>query len=291
MEQKNSINATPAAIALSGLLNFIFALLKGAAAFLGNSNAMMADACESFSDVLTSFILWLGIKTSVKKADHDHPYGHGKAEPIASIAVSAFLFTISVLIAIQGFKRLKNPPLIPQGYTLLVLIFVILSKEISYRYLLKRGKNTGSIALLAEAWHNRSDALTSLIAFIGISIAISGGQKYVSADAIASIIASAIIAYNGWKIFIRGFNEIMDAAPPGELINSIKIIACHVENVKGVEKCMVRKMGMYYYVDMHLLVDGDITVRTGHSIAHNVKRAIRDAMPNIADVLVHIEPS
>jgi cation diffusion facilitator family transporter len=276
---------------LSLVLNLIFAIGKGVAAFFGNSNALMADAGESLSDVFTSFIVWVGIITSIKEPDEDHPYGHGKAEPLASIAVATFLMIASILIASRGVERLWIPPEKPHKFTLLVLLAVIFFKELLYRYLRHKSKDVKSNAMLAEALHSRSDAITSFMALVGITISIYAGPKYIAADAYSSLIASVIIAYNAIRIFRPAFNEIMDAAPKQELINNIKSVAGQVEGVNEIEKCLVRKMGMKYLVDMHVVVNADLSVKEGHSIAHRVKDAVRNKLPEILDVLIHIEPA
>ena len=286
LTSSGKISAAP--VIVSMCLNLVFAAVKGVAAFLGNSNALMADAAESFADILTSAIVWIGIKTAVKEPDEDHPYGHGKAEPVASIVVAIFLLVTSVLIASRGVERIWSPPAVPERFTLWILLGVIVFKAGIYRYLSRKAKNTGSNALLAEAMHSRSDALTSLMAFIGIAIAI--WTKYLAADAYASIVAAVIIAFNGFRIFRPAFNEIMDAAPPEELTLNVRHIAEKVQGVKEVEKCFLRKMGMHYFVDMHVVVDGALTVSEGHEIAHRVKDAVRGQLVNISDVLVHIEP-
>lgn len=281
--------ASPMLFSLS--MNLLFAAGKGVTAFYGNSNALMADAGESLSDVLTSFIVWIGIRTAVKAPDEDHPYGHGKAEPLASFIVATVLMIASILIASRGVQRLWSPPQKPEVFTLWVLLASIIIKETIYRYLKYKSRNLKSQAMLAEATHSRSDALTSLMALIGISIAIYGGPKYIAADAYSSLIASLIIAYNSIKIFRPAFNEIMDAAPSHELIEKIKSVAEKVQGVNEVEKCQVRKMGMQYLVDMHIYVNGTLSVIDGHDIAHNVKDAVRKALPAVADVLIHVEPT
>jgi cation diffusion facilitator family transporter len=272
-------------------MNLLFAIGKGIAAFFGNSNALMADAGESMADVLTSLIVWIGIRTSIKGPDEDHPYGHGKAEPLASIAVATFLMIASILIASRGVERLWTPPQKPEIFTLWVLIAAIIFKELIYRYLRYKGKDVKSNAMLAEATHNRSDAITSFMALIGISISIYAGPKYIAADAYSSLIASVIIAYNSIRIFRPAFDEIMDAAPSREIIEKIKSIAEKVDRVNEVEKCQVRKMGMKYLVDMHVVVNGNLSVIEGHDISHNVKDAIRGSLPEVSDVLIHIEPT
>jgi cation diffusion facilitator family transporter len=291
-ENKPASKASSAPVVLSMFVNLLLAVAKGIAGLLGNSNAMIADAAESFSDVMSSTIIWIGFRTATKAPDEDHPYGHGKAEPIASFAVVVFLLVISVLVAIRGVTRLWQPIISgPEAFTLYVLVVVIVLKELVYRFMKKKADNVGSTALLAEAMHNRSDAITSLVAFIGILIAVIGGQKFYAADAYASLVASAIIAFNAVKIFRIALNELMDAAPPIELTRKVEEISSKVEGVMEVEKCLLRKSGMNYWADMHVVVNGTISVRDGHVIAHKVKDAVMHELPSITDVLVHIEPN
>lgn len=278
-------------VLISMLANLALAFGKGVAAFFGNSNALMADAAESLSDVMSSAILWIGIRTAVKEPDADHPYGHGKAEPIASIAVVVFMLVTAISVFSRAVWLIMNPPAAPEKFTLYVLVVVIILKEGIYRYMRKKAEGMGSTALLAEALHNRTDAITSLVAFIGILITAIGGPKFVAADAYASIVASGVIAFNAVRIFRPALDELMDAAPPKELVEQVKLIPMRVAGVIEVEKCFLRKMGMRYLVDMHVVVDGKISVADGHAIAHHVKDAVLHDMPIITDVLVHIEPN
>ncbi|HTA82723.1 MAG TPA: cation diffusion facilitator family transporter [Bacteroidia bacterium] len=284
------IKASPAPVIVSMCVNLLLAIAKGIAGFFGNSNAMIADAAESFSDVMSSAIVWIGIRTAVKAPDEDHPYGHGKAEPMASVVVVIFLLITSIVIASRGIERLTHHALMPETFTLYVLVVVIILKEVIYRYMTRKAKSIRSSAMLAEAMHNRSDAITSLIALIGISLAIFGGARFVSADAYASLVAAGVIAFNAIRIFRPALNELMDAAPPEELKEQVKKIPLKVPGVIEVEKCLLRKMGMHYWVDMHVVVSGSISVHDGHFIAHKVKDAIIHEMPFITEVNVHIEP-
>jgi len=195
------------------------------------------------------------------------------------------------LIASRGVERLWTPPDKPHKFTLLVLVVAIVIKELIYRYLKNKNKNVKSNAMMAEATHNRSDAITSFMALVGILISIYGGPKYIAADAYASLMASVIIAYNSIRIFRPAFNEIMDAAPSRDIIEKIKSLAEKVNGVNEVEKCQVRKMGMKYLVDMHVYVNGNLSVTEGHAISHRVKDAIRESLPEVSDVLIHIEPT
>jgi cation diffusion facilitator family transporter len=153
------------------------------------------------------------------------------------------------------------------------------------------GRNVESTAIQTDAWHHRSDALTSIAALIGISIALIGGKGWESADAWAALFACVLIAANGYRLLSPALHEIMDTAPRGDMCGPIRKAASEVAGVIEVEKCLVRKMGLNFYVDLHLRVDGEISVRNGHNIAHKVKAAIRATDPRITDVLVHVEPA
>jgi cation diffusion facilitator family transporter len=273
------------------LVNISLVTIKASAGIFGNSFALLADAIESASDVIVSIIVWLGIRAASREPDEDHPYGHGKAEPIVGMLVGMMLVGSAIIIIIEAIKNIRIPHEPPASFTLWVLIFVILIKEVLFRYVLKVGNEAQSTAVKADAWHHRSDAITSAAVFIGITIALIGGKEYASADDWAALFASGIIIVNAFNIVRPAFNEVMDAAPSSEFIASIKDTASSVPHVVGLDKCLVRKMGFVYYVDLHVIVDGNLTVREGHDIAHLVKAKILESHDMIKDVLVHIEPA
>ena len=270
--------------------NALLAAVKAIAGILGNSYALVADAIESTSDVASSLVVLGGIRIAAIPADEDHPYGHGKAESIAAVLVSIALCTAAVGIAIQSFREIVTPHHSPAPFTLAVLVLVVLTKETLFRFVIKAGTSTGSTAVTTDAWHHRSDAITSAAAFVGISVALIGGKGYESADDFAALFASAIIMYNGLRLLRKAVQEIMDAAPPADVETAVRATAAAVPGVIGLDKCFVRKMGLEFFVDLHVVVDGELSVRKGHSIAHGVKDAVRRARPEIRDVLVHIEP-
>ncbi len=273
------------------LANGVLAAIKGIAGFLGNSYALIADAIESASDVLTSFVVWMGLKIASKPADKDHPYGHGKAEPMAAVIVSLALFAAAFLIVQQSIQEIRIPHHAPAPFTLIVLVAVIILKESLFRFVFKVGNKLQSTAVMADAWHHRSDAITSFAAFIGISIALIGGKGYESADDFAALFASGIIAFNAYRLIKPAIAELMDQAPPSNIEAEARKAAISIKGVVSLEKCFVRKVGFEYYVDLHVIVNGEISVREGHKISHKVKDAIRASNPRVADVLVHIEPS
>ncbi|NUM53650.1 MAG: cation transporter [Candidatus Hydrogenedentes bacterium] len=272
------------------VVNAALSATKGIAGVLGNSYALIADAIESGLDVFQSLIVMGGLVIAAAPPDRNHPYGHGKAEPLAAIVVSMGLLAGAVLIAVESVREILSPHHAPEPFTLAVLVLVVLAKETMFRVMSRVGRSTKSTAIRADAWHHRSDALTSLAAFIGISVALAGGRGWESADDWAALFACLIIGYNGVRLLLPAINEVMDVAPDSAIEEQVRNVALGVEGVTGLDICAVRKMGFDYFVDLHVMVNGDMKVRDGHEAAHRVKDAIRAANPHIRDVLIHIEP-
>ncbi|PYL65984.1 MAG: cation-efflux pump [Verrucomicrobia bacterium] len=283
---------TGARIALFGMLvNLIFAAAKILGGLFGHAYVLIADGIESALDVAGSFVIWGGLKFAARPPDETHPYGHGKAEPIAAVVVAFGVLAAALGLAIQSGREILTPHHGPAPFTLAILIVVIVVKEILFRYVNRIGRHVESTAVQTDAWHHRSDALTAAAAFIGISVALIGGSSWQSADDWAALFACAVIAANGIRLLRPAFYEIMDTAPRGEIVDLIRKAAASVPGVVEVEKSYVRKMGLSFYVDLHIGVNGNISVREGHHIAHQVKAAIQQTDTRIADVLVHIEPA
>ena len=276
---------------LGALINSLLACVKISAGILGNSYALIADGMESTLDIFSSFLVWAGLRVASLPPDDTHPYGHGKAETLSAIGVALLLLATALILAIKSVHEILTPHHAPEPFTLAVLLLVIAIKEYLFRRVLHKSSEIGSRAMASDAWHHRADAITSLGAFVGISIALAGGPGYESADDYAALLACGVIAFNGIRVLGPALNEAMDTAPDPEIERAIRAAANAVEGVEGVEKCRVRKMGLEFYVDIHVLVDGDLPVRTGHSIAHAVKDGVRSEVRAIADVLVHIEPA
>ncbi len=283
---------TGARVALFGMLvNLIFAAAKILGGSFGHAYVLIADGIESALDVAGSFVIWGGLKFAARPPDETHPYGHGKAEPIAAAIVAIGVLAAALGLTIESVREIFTPHHGPAPFTLGILIVVIVVKEILFRYVNRIGRHVESTAVQTDAWHHRSDALTSAAAFIGISVALIGGTGWQSADDWAALFACAVIAANGIRLLRPAFFEIMDTAPRGKFVRSIRRAARSVPGVIEVEKCRARKMGLDFYVDLHVGVDGSISVHEGHEIAHRVKSAIQQSDSRIADVLVHIEPA
>lgn len=259
-----AIRTTQIGIAISIVLVF----LKAISGYMGHSYALIADATETGADVFSSTLLWIGLKIAMKPADPKHPYGHGKAEPIVSIVISFFLIGAAVWIGWHALEFVRTPHDLPKKFTLYVLFVVMIIKEGMFRYVLKVGKQIDSNAVKADAYHHRSDAITSVAAFIGITIALIAGKGYEGADDWAALIASGLILYNAIQLLRPGLAEIMDAAPSGEIVDKVRELSSQVSEVKFIEKCYVRKMGFDYFVDLHIQLDPDLTVSEGHRISH-----------------------
>lgn len=283
---KKAIRTTYFSIAGS----FILAIIKGLTGFFGNSYALIADAIESTTDIFASVLVLIGFKYAQKPADNNHPYGHGKIEPLITFIVVAFLVASATIIAYKSILNIQTPHKIPQEWTLPIIAIIILWKEISYQVVIKKSKQLNSTSLKADAWHHRSDAITSIMAFIGISIALIFGEGYETADDWAALFASGFILYNSFLIFRPALAEIMDEHLYDDLIEEIRTKSLEINGVVGTEKCYVRKAGMSYHVDLHAIVDGRISVKNGHEISHQLKFHLESSIPNIRNVLIHIEP-
>ncbi len=283
---------TGARIALIGMLiNLVFAAAKILGGLFGNAYVLIADGIESALDIAGSFVIWGGLKLAARPPDETHPYGHGKAEPLAAVIVACGVLAASTGLAIQSVREILTPHHGPAPFTLAILIVVIFVKEILFRYVNRIGRYVESTAVQTDAWHHRSDALTSAAAFIGISIALIGGEGWQSADDWSALFACAVIAANGVRLLRPALYEIMDTAPRGKTVDLVRDAAGKVPGVIEIDKSFVRKMGLSFYVDIHIGVNENISVREGHGIAHAVKDAIQRSDPRIADVLVHIEPA
>ena len=288
--QKAEEQAAIRASILGILVNGALAIAKLLGGIIGNSYALIADGVESMTDIFSSFVVWHGISVAIQPPDSDHPYGHGKAEPLAAAFVSLTLLAAATGIAIEAVREIFTPHHTPKAFTIWLLLIVIVIKESLYRFVFKVGIQLTSTAVRTDAWHHRSDAITSAAAAIGIGIALWGGSGYEAADDWAALFASSIIAFNGLRLLRPALEELMDASPSEEMQDQISKIARGCKGVLAVEKVLARKTGFSYWVDMHIDVDRNITVEQAHDIAHEVKDIIRVRIPKIAEVSIHVEP-
>jgi cation diffusion facilitator family transporter len=277
--------------AQAGLLtNALLVIVKLVAGIVGNANALVADGVESSADIFSSLIVWMGLSIGARPADEDHPYGHGKAEPIAAAVVSLMLLGAAVGITIISIREILRPHHLPAPFTLFVAAGVIIIKETLYRRVSRVGKEVGSTAVTADAWHHRADAISSLAAFIGISIALIGGQGWEAADDWAALVAGIVVAINGIRTLRPAIAGLMDEAPDRTVKERALDAASSVGGVRSVENLNVRSYGLGFYVDLHVKADPAISLEASHEIAAKVKYAILEAIPSVASVLVHMEP-
>ncbi len=277
--------------AQAGLLtNAGLVFVKLFSGIIGHSNALIADAVESSADIFSSLIVWMGLSIAARPADEDHPYGHGKAEPLAAAVVSLMLLGAAVGISIIAIRDIMTPHHLPAPFTLFVAAGVIMVKEILYRRVARVGREVGGTAIVADAWHHRADAISSLAAFIGISIALIGGRGWEAADDWAALVAALVVAVNGVRTLRPAISGLMDEAPDRSVKERVLQAASEVEGVRSIENLNVRGSGLGFYVDVHVKADPTLSLEDAHEIAATVKYAILNAVPSVVGVLVHMEP-
>jgi cation diffusion facilitator family transporter len=273
------------------LLNAALAAAKFAGGILGNTYALIADGAESTLDIFSSLLVWAGFRVAARPPDANHPYGHGKAEPLAALAVAGFVFAMAAWVGSHAVHEIITPHLGPKWWTLPLLAGVVGVKAWFSRRMRIAGAESGSTALGIEAMHHWSDAVTSAAAFVGIAIALIGGRGWEAADDWAALLACVVIAFNGATMVTKALGDVMDTAVPARFENEVRALALAVPGVGALDKVRMRKSGLSYLVDIQVRVDGELTVRAGHDIAHAVKDALLASAPHrISDVTVHVEP-
>lgn len=281
-----------ARIVLRGIaLNAVLAAAKFAGGILGNTYALIADGAESTMDIFSSALVWAGFRVAARPPDANHPYGHGKAEALAALTVAVFVFAMAGWVAVHAVHEIITPHRGPKWWTLPLLALVVAVKTWFSIRVRTLGVEAGSTALRVEAMHHWSDAVTSAAAFVGIAIALIGGEGWEAADDWAALFACVVIAVNGANMVMKALGDVMDSAVPVHFENEVRAIALDVSGVRALDKVRMRKSGLSYLVDIQVRVDGELTVRAGHDIAHAVKDALlASAQHRISDVTVHVEP-
>ena len=281
-----------ARLVLRGIaLNAVLAVVKFAGGIFGHTYALVADGAESTLDILSSLLVWTGFRVAARPPDADHPYGHGKAEPLTALGVAVFVFGMAGWVAWHAVHEIITPHEGPKWWTLPLLAGVVAAKVWFSRRMRVAGAAAGSTALGIEAMHHWSDAVTSGAAFVGIAIAVIGGRGWEAADDWAALFGCVVIAFNGVNMFGKALGDVMDTAVPADFENEVRALALAVAGVQALDKVRVRKSGLSHLVDIQVRVDGELTVREGHAIAHAVKDALIASAPHaISDVTVHIEP-
>ncbi|MEI6463670.1 MAG: cation diffusion facilitator family transporter [Verrucomicrobiota bacterium] len=272
-------------------VNALLAAVKFAAGIFGHTYALIADGAESLLDIFSSLLVWAGFQVASRPPDKDHPYGHGKAEAVSALAVATFIFAMAGWVGYHAVHEIMTPHEGPAWWTLLVLAGVVIIKVWLSRRMAAAGEEIGSTALGVEAMHHWSDAITSAAAFVGITLALLGGKGWETADDWAALFACVVIAFNGVGMVVKALGDVMDAAVSEKFADEVRALALVVPGVLGLDKVRMRKSGLSYLVDIQIRVDGDLSVRAGHDIAHAVKDALVGSAPHrITDVMVHVEP-
>ncbi|HEY1110897.1 MAG TPA: cation diffusion facilitator family transporter [Opitutaceae bacterium] len=281
-----------AQLVLRGIaLNAVLAVVKFAGGIFGHTYALVADGAESLLDIFSSLLVWAGFRVASRPPDADHPYGHGKAEPLAALAVAVFIFAMAAWVGAHAIREIVTPHRGPHWWTLPLLAGVVSIKVWFSRRMKAAGDDAGSTALGVEAQHHWADAVTSAAAFVGISIALVGGEGWEAADDWAALLACVVIVYNGVGMAKKALGDVMDTAVPEHFENEVRAVALAVAGVGALDKVRVRKSGLSHLVDIQVRVEGGLTVREGHDIAHAVKDALIAATAlRITDVSVHVEP-
>ena len=277
-------------------INALLVVLKLFFGYWGHSDALVADGYHSISDFITDLIVIIFASTAYKKADKDHPYGHGKYETFASLIIGVILFLVAIFIFIEGLDRIiasinGQSLLRPDIWTIVVAIFSIFAKEGCYRYTMREGKRIDSSALKANAAHHRSDAISSVATLIGVSIAFIFGPTWRILDPITSVIISGMIGFSAYKIAKPAIDELLEVSLPEEELSEILKIVNREDGVKKIHNLRGRRNGHSTIIEMNIHVDPDITVQAGHIIASNVERALRKDLGDDVIIYIHIEPN
>lgn len=281
--------ATRAAL-LGLVVNILLAAAKLTGGILGNSFALISDAVNSLGDCLASSVVVVALRFAQKPADAEHPYGHTRAEAVAASSVAMLVIISAVYVGWEAIQRLGLSHAAPPIWTLGIAAANAVIKESLYRYKVAVGRRTGSMAVIANAWDHRADALCALAVLVGLAVVRWGGPEYAWADEVAALFVVGAILWAGISLYYQSASELMDLQADNELLAAVRQAAEQVEGVQAVEKLWIRKTGLEYLADIHVEVDGELPVREGHRIAHLVKDHLLAEFATLRDVLVHLEP-
>jgi cation diffusion facilitator family transporter len=286
IEQRHRITRR---VTLTGaVVNCVLASLQIIFGLLGKSQALLADGFHTLSDLSTDFIVLYASSRAAKEADEDHPYGHGRIETLASLLLGGILIMVGVGIGMRGVESIVDPSFIdPEAITVVFALLAVVAKEGLYRYTLRAARKTHSSLLESNAWHHRSDALSSIIVVIGISAQLMG-IPYM--DALAAIIVAVMISLMGFRLGQKALYELIDTGLDLDLVDDVRQAMLANDSVIGIHNLRTRSMGGLGYIDAHIEVDSDLTVSEAHFIAHNIEFLVKRKFPKIIDVQIHIDP-
>jgi cation diffusion facilitator family transporter len=290
MEVRERLERGARAAQMGLLVNAVLAIVKFLAGVVGNSYALVADAVESATDIFSSLIVWGGLRISARSADEQFPFGYGKAESLATAVVALMLLGAATGVTIEAVREILTPHQVPAPFTLAVLLGVVAVKELLFRRVFRLGEEVESTAVRGDAWHHRSDAITSAAAAVGITVALIGGSEWAEADDWAALLAAGVIYFNAWRILRPAIGDLMDRSAEPSVIQRISATAARVPGVRAVEKLKVRRAGIGLYVDIHVQADPGMSLHDAHILSGMVKTAIRKEIPAVLGVLVHMEP-
>jgi cation diffusion facilitator family transporter len=277
--------------ALGGLIvTLSLGLAKLLGGWFGHSLALLSDSVHSLGDALSSAGILVALWWAERPADREHPYGHTRIETIAASNVALLLVLSGLWVVWEAIHSWNEPSLEPHGYTLVIALASVVLNEAIYRYSMAVARATGSRAVETAAWDQRLDVFGSLVVLVGLAVARWGGEQWHVVDHVAALLVAAIILWAGGTLFWSSLQDLMDRQADPDLVDAIRQRARSVAGVRGVEKLLVRKAGLEYFVDIHVEVDPQISVHEGHGIGHAVKADLVRAFPTVRDVLVHIEP-
>lgn len=274
---------------ISIILNCLLTLIKFISGVISKSSAMISDSVHSLSDVLSTFVVIIGVKISNKKADSDHPYGHERIECVSAIILSGMLFIIGALIGINGIKNVTNSSnlVMPGVLALIASIISIISKEAMYQYTIRVSKKINSAALKADAWHHRSDALSSIGSFIGILGSRLGFKIF---DPLASVIISLCIIKVSIDIFKDAIDKMVDKSCDKEVIDKVISVIEKNESVKNIDDIKTRQFGNNAYVDVEISVDENLLLKDAHKVAEEIHNSVENEINIVKHCMVHVNP-
>lgn len=277
--------------AISLVSNISFAAIKVFVGLAGNSFALIADGIESLADVLSSIVVLSGLRVSRKDPDHDHPWGHGKAEAIATLLAGIGLLASAGIIIYSASKGIRSPDEAPAIFTIPVLIGIIFFKHWLYRALAKGGKKHDSLALQAEAWHHLSDSLTSFGVLVGMAIAVFAGPGFEMADEVAALVVTLLIIYNALRLIRPSLDELMDRRIEDFRMHEIEEIAAGIDGIENLETITIRRSGRGFVAEIHMEVPPALTVEKSHYLSHLFKdRLLENKALKLTHVIIHVEP-
>jgi cation diffusion facilitator family transporter len=277
--------------AASMMVSGALALVKLFAGLRGHSTAVVADGLESASDVFASGFVLLGLTLAAKPADRDHPYGHGRIEILTGLLIGLGLSAGGALICYGSVARLGQPTAAVASFVVWALVLSLAAKTTLAIFKFRYARRLKSASLSADAWNDLMDTISAIAALIAVALALADPVRFADADSYGGLVVGLIVIGVGVKVAYDTAMQLMDTMPDDALMTEIRGVAADVPGVRGVEKCFARKTGLKYHVDLHLEVDGAMTVRQSHELAHRVREHIVQTLDWVADVLVHVEPA